>query len=134
MTDSLKEMYASTPLFAANATAVEALYEQYLQDPNSVPAGWLDYFTDLGAADTEIAHSQIRQGLLELPEWAEIGLQAKPQLESFDHEVWLTEFQGERTQTRQSKVRDCGASFERVDAPRQGEIFSRRGGSGGRLL
>jgi len=64
MSDSLKEQYASTPLFAANATAVEALYEQYLQDPDSVPVTWRDYFAALGAADTEIAHSAIRDDLL----------------------------------------------------------------------
>jgi 2-oxoglutarate dehydrogenase E1 component len=65
MSDSLKEQYASTPLFAANATAVEALYERYLQDPASVPAAWRDYFATLGAPDTEVAHSTIRQDLLD---------------------------------------------------------------------
>jgi 2-oxoglutarate dehydrogenase E1 component len=64
MSDSLKDKYASTPLFAANATAVEALYEQFLQDPGSVPAAWRDYFASLGSPDTEIAHSTIREDLL----------------------------------------------------------------------
>lgn len=64
MSDSLKEQYASTPLFAANATAVEALYEKYLQDPASVPAAWRDYFAALGSPETEIAHSEIREDLL----------------------------------------------------------------------
>ena len=32
MSNSLKEQYASTPLFGGNASAVEALYEQYLSD------------------------------------------------------------------------------------------------------
>ena len=40
MSDSLKEQLASTPLFGGNATAVETLYEQYLENPESVPAGW----------------------------------------------------------------------------------------------
>jgi len=65
MSDSLKEQYASTPLFGGNASAVEALYERYLGDPGSVPETWRDYFDTLGAADTEIAHSAIRNGLLE---------------------------------------------------------------------
>ncbi len=65
MSNSLKEQYASTPLFGANASAVEALYEQYLEDPGAVPAGWRDYFDTLGAADTEIAHSAIREDLLQ---------------------------------------------------------------------
>jgi 2-oxoglutarate dehydrogenase E1 component len=65
MSDSLKEQYASTPLFGGNAAALEALYEQYLQDAGSVSEGWRDYFATLGAADTEIAHSKIRENLLE---------------------------------------------------------------------
>ena len=65
MSDSLKEQYASTPLFGGNASAVEAFYEQYLQDPASVPAAWRDYFDTLGASETEVAHSAIREGLLQ---------------------------------------------------------------------
>ena len=65
MSDSLKEQYSSTPLFGGSATAVESLYEQYLRDAESVPAGWREYFTTLGAADTEIAHSDIRDELVQ---------------------------------------------------------------------
>ena len=65
MTDSLKEQYASTPLFGSNATAVESLYEQYLQDRTAVPAAWADYFDTLDAPDTEVAHSAIREDLLQ---------------------------------------------------------------------
>ena len=65
MSDSLKEQYASTPLFAANATAVETMYEHYLEDPDSVPEAWRSYFATLGSPDTEIAHSAIREDLLE---------------------------------------------------------------------
>ena len=64
MSDSLKEQYASTPLFGGNASAVEALYEQFLQDPGSVPAAWRDYFDTLGAPETEVAHSAIRENLV----------------------------------------------------------------------
>jgi len=64
MSSSLKEQYASMPLFGGNATAVEALYEQYLQDAGAVPSGWRNYFDTLGAPDTEIAHSPIREDLL----------------------------------------------------------------------
>ena len=65
MSKSLKERIASTPLFGANATAVESLYEQYLEQPESVPAGWRDYFDSMGDPQTEIAHSVIRQQLLD---------------------------------------------------------------------
>ena len=65
MSKSLKEQYAQTPLFGGNASAVEALYEQYLDDPGSVPDAWQRYFETLGGADEEIAHSTIRSSLQE---------------------------------------------------------------------
>jgi len=65
MTDSLKEQYASTPLFGGNASALEALYEQYLEHPDSVPTAWREYFGSLGSANTEVSHSAIRAELLQ---------------------------------------------------------------------
>ena len=53
------------PLFGGNASAVESLYEQYLERPESVPAGWRDYFESMGDSSTEIAHSEIRDRLLQ---------------------------------------------------------------------
>ena len=64
MSNSIKEQLASTPLFGSNASAVEKLYEQYLEDPDSVPAGWREYFVDLGDPDNEVVHSKIREDLL----------------------------------------------------------------------
>ena len=64
MTNSIKEQLASTPLFGSNANAVERLYEQYLDDPDQVPAGWREYFASLGEPDTEVVHSRIREELL----------------------------------------------------------------------
>ncbi|HNP64821.1 MAG TPA: 2-oxoglutarate dehydrogenase E1 component [Woeseiaceae bacterium] len=64
MSKSLKERLASSPLFGANATALESLYERFLEQPDSVPAGWRDYFESMGDAETEIAHSVIREQLL----------------------------------------------------------------------
>jgi len=65
MSDTLKEQYASTPLFGGNAAAVEALYEQFLDKPDSVPSAWRSYFESLGDASTEVTHSDIRADLLE---------------------------------------------------------------------
>ena len=65
MSNSLKEQLASSPLFGGNAAAVEAMYEQYLAEPDSVPQQWRDYFADLGDSETEIIHSQIREQLLQ---------------------------------------------------------------------
>ena len=64
MSNSLKEQLASTPLFGGNASAVEGFYEQYLDDPTSVSAGWREYFESMGDPDAEIVHSRIREELL----------------------------------------------------------------------
>ena len=64
MSKSLKEQMASTPLFGANASAIEVLYEQYLSQPDSVSPGWREYFMSLGADSAEIQHSAIREKLL----------------------------------------------------------------------
>jgi len=64
MSNSLKEQLASTPLFGGNASAVERLYEQYLEKPDSVPDGWRDYFAAMGDPDNEVVHSAIRDELL----------------------------------------------------------------------
>ncbi|MEM7503132.1 MAG: 2-oxoglutarate dehydrogenase E1 component [Pseudomonadota bacterium] len=63
MGNSLKEQYATTPLFGLNAAAVEAMYERYLADADSVPAGWRDYFRTFGDGPAETPHEPIRQGL-----------------------------------------------------------------------
>ena len=54
MSNSIKEQLASTPLFGSNASAVEGLYEQYLDDPAAVSAGWREYFESLGDPDYTI--------------------------------------------------------------------------------
>jgi 2-oxoglutarate dehydrogenase E1 component len=65
MSNSLKEQYASSPLYGSNAAAVEAMYEQYIADPDSVPEGWRRYFRTLGGDGTEVLHSPIRRRLIE---------------------------------------------------------------------
>ncbi len=63
MSNSLKEQYAQTPLFGGNAGAVEALYEQYLTDPGSVPPQWQRYFESLGDKNDEVSHAEIQEEL-----------------------------------------------------------------------
>ncbi len=60
---SLEERYASSALFGTNAAAIEALYEQYIADPDSVPESWRRYFRSLGARQEEIPHTPIRREL-----------------------------------------------------------------------
>ena len=57
---SFSEQVVSTPLFAGNAPYVEALYEQYLRDPNSVEPHWRAYFAKLRDRDTRVhVHTEI---------------------------------------------------------------------------
>ncbi|MGI9205408.1 MAG: 2-oxoglutarate dehydrogenase E1 component, partial [Woeseiaceae bacterium] len=64
MSDSLKDRYKTSPLYGSNAAAVEALYEQFVANPDSVPEGWRRYFRSLGSDQTEILHAPIRQRLI----------------------------------------------------------------------
>ncbi len=65
MSISLKDQYASSALYGSNAPAVEAMYEQYMKNPDLVAEGWRNYFRTLGDAQAEIAHEPIRQRLIE---------------------------------------------------------------------
>ncbi|HSN17370.1 MAG TPA: 2-oxoglutarate dehydrogenase E1 component [Gammaproteobacteria bacterium] len=65
MSESLQARTITTPLSGGNAPYVETLYEQYLQDPASVPAAWRDYFRQLQAgAARETARGPIEAELL----------------------------------------------------------------------
>ncbi len=63
MATSLRELLASTPLSGGNAPYVEALYEQFLSDPQSVDPHWREYFQKLRGAAAEQAHSVIQAGI-----------------------------------------------------------------------
>jgi len=65
MSRPLSELYDSSPLFGANAPYVEALYEQFLVDPQAVPQVWRDYFARLRAdSGAEIAHGPVKDAIL----------------------------------------------------------------------
>jgi len=69
MSNSLKDQYSSTPFFGANAPAVEAMYEEYLANPDAVSQSWRRYFQTLTrsgeSSEQDVPHTPIRQGLLE---------------------------------------------------------------------
>ncbi|HET7649493.1 MAG TPA: 2-oxoglutarate dehydrogenase E1 component [Gammaproteobacteria bacterium] len=52
MSESYQQRYQTTPVSGANAPYVEALYEQFLADPNSVSEAWRDYFRGFQAAQS----------------------------------------------------------------------------------
>jgi len=66
MAPSLRELLASTPLSGGNAPYVEALYEQFLADPQSVDARWREYFQKLrdGHAGEQI-HSTVQAAIVQ---------------------------------------------------------------------
>ncbi|MBF8292532.1 MAG: 2-oxoglutarate dehydrogenase component, partial [Steroidobacteraceae bacterium] len=49
MSESLRELYESSPFSSAQAPYVEALHEQFLADPGSLTAEWRKFFEGLGA-------------------------------------------------------------------------------------
>ncbi|MCF7521653.1 2-oxoglutarate dehydrogenase E1 component [Neisseria sp. ZJ106] len=66
MDDKLNFSY----LFGSNAPYIEELYEQFLENPNSVEENWKQYFTELskqkGAVGTDVAHAPIRESFANL--------------------------------------------------------------------
>jgi 2-oxoglutarate dehydrogenase E1 component len=64
MSEFLRALLESTPLGAGNAPYLESLYEQYLDDPQSVPDRWREYFRSLAdGAEGDRAHGPIRAEL-----------------------------------------------------------------------
>ena len=68
MATSLRELLASTPLSGGNAPYVEALYEQFLADPQSVDPQWRDYFLKIrqrtqDGGQSEQIHSAVQAGI-----------------------------------------------------------------------
>jgi 2-oxoglutarate dehydrogenase E1 component len=61
--NAMETWLASSHLSGANATYIEDLYEQYLQDPISVDANWRDIFDELPKVSDQVEepHSVIRQ-------------------------------------------------------------------------
>jgi len=49
---TLKQLYQTSHLFGGNASYIEAWYESWLEDPESVPEQWRKYFDSLPPAQT----------------------------------------------------------------------------------
>lgn len=66
MQDSIMElMWKSGHLSGGNASYVEQLYDQFLQDPESVPQEWRKYFQDLpqisDSSQSDISHLEVQE-------------------------------------------------------------------------
>lgn len=61
---SLKERMESTPFYGGNASFIEALYEDWLEDPYTVPEQWARYFETSGDHD-DVPRAPVELGLLQ---------------------------------------------------------------------
>jgi 2-oxoglutarate dehydrogenase E1 component len=60
MSNLLKQFQDSSALYGSNATFIEGLYEQFLDNPDAVPTSWREQFISLhNGTSHEIAHSPI---------------------------------------------------------------------------
>ncbi len=66
----MQQWWRSSPIAGGNAEYVEAMYEQYLDSPNSVEQEWRDFFDKLprveGNIKPDIPHTTVRAHFLEL--------------------------------------------------------------------
>ena len=67
---TMNQLFDSTMFFGGNAPFVEELYENYLDDPTSVPDEWRDYFDRLaqmpGYVARDVAHAPVIAAFAEL--------------------------------------------------------------------
>ncbi|MEM7540839.1 MAG: 2-oxoglutarate dehydrogenase E1 component [Pseudomonadota bacterium] len=67
-------------LFSGNASFIEALYEDYLEDPQSVSDEWRDYFATLreDSPGTDVSHATVRQRMYEIANRPKAAVTAAP--------------------------------------------------------
>ncbi len=58
-----KAMLTAIPLAAGNDAYVEAMYEAYLANPESVDPAWREYFVTLGPSAEDVAHGPLIEEL-----------------------------------------------------------------------
>ena len=60
----MKELQGNSYLFGSNAPFIEALYEAYLDDPQSVEPRWRGYFDELQTLDDgprDVSHAAVQK-------------------------------------------------------------------------
>ena len=65
----MKELFGNSYLFGSNAPFIEALYDAYLKDPQSVEPRWRSYFDELQRLDDgrrDVSHAEIQAAFVEL--------------------------------------------------------------------
>ena len=69
MASVMQELLVSSYLSGANAPFIEALYDRYLQDPNSIEPRWRSYFEALQQLDDgprDVSHVAIQERFAQL--------------------------------------------------------------------
>ncbi|MBV7435145.1 2-oxoglutarate dehydrogenase E1 component [Cardiobacteriaceae bacterium TAE3-ERU3] len=61
MSESYQQNKSSSGLYGGNAEYVEALYEQFLHDPESVSDTWRQYFSELKQDSTEVSRLDVQE-------------------------------------------------------------------------
>ena len=78
----MQEFLGNSYLFGSNAPFIEALYEAYLKDPQSVEARWRSYFDELQRLDdgpADVSHEEVQQRFIDL---AKSRPRVRPQFEA----------------------------------------------------
>ncbi len=76
---TLEQLWASSQLSGSNAPYVEQLYEDFLEDPQTVSANWRNFFERLpkiNGAHKDVSHSQIKDDFRNLGFSASSGIDA----------------------------------------------------------
>src|SRR5690349_328470 len=64
----MKELLGNSHLFGGNAPFIEALYESYLENPESVPAEWRGYFDQMQKlpGGRDVSHAPVIESFIRL--------------------------------------------------------------------
>ncbi len=75
MAESMKDAWKSSQLTGNNSAYLEAIYEDYLANPESVEPSWRQYFKQLtqGQTTTDRAHTPIQQAFIDLAQQPKVA-------------------------------------------------------------
>src|SRR5688500_3591972 len=82
--------WKTSELEGDNAAYLESLYEDYLNDPESVDAKWRVYFENLKGTPAEAQHSAVKSALIEMAKHpqaltATAGISAEDRYRQYGH-------------------------------------------------
>ena len=70
MNQSMEELWGSSHISAGHADYLESLYETYLEDPESLPSEWVDFFKNLPSqpnSNGDVSHQSIIEEFKNIP-------------------------------------------------------------------